>query len=475
MLGSRLRKLFCVGWLMASSVAAQTRAEPAMDARPNVLVILTDDQTFRSVAALGHDGIHTPNIDRLVARGTTFTHAFNQGSWSAAVCVPSRAMLHSGRHLFQIVTPHHFEAASQLVGVEPLWAEQFRLHGYRTFGTGKWHNGRASFHRSFSDGGHIYFGGMHDPKSGGHFRAYLSDYDPEGLYDKSRVVEGYSTDLFAEAALDFLDRHGPDQSHPFFLYLAFTAPHDPRHAPDQWLERYDAAQITLPPNVLPEHPFDQGHHRIRDETLLPFPRERDAVRRERAIYYAMITHLDARIGDIMARLEQQGRLDQTLIVFTSDHGLAVGEHGLLGKQNQYDHSVRVPLILAGPGVPAGARRSDLVYVHQLFATTCELAGLPVPKTVQASSLVPILRGTGKGHETVFGAYLDFQRMVRDARYKLIRYPQVERVQLFDLESDPWEMKDLSDEEASRPIIARLDRALRAWQERLHDPLLNEQR
>src|SRR5262249_50006945 len=164
------------------------------------------------------------------------------------------------------------------------------------------------------------------------------------------------TTMFTDAACDFLLSNVGDA--PFFLYVTFTVPHDPRTPAKGYENRYDPAKMPLPKNYMPKHPFNNGEMLVRDEKLLGWPRTQAEVRRELANYYAMITHLDAEVGRIMRTLKDTGRDKNTVVIFTSDHGLAIGSHGLLGKQNLYEHSMRPPLILSGHGIPVG-KRSDV--------------------------------------------------------------------------------------------------------------------
>ena len=191
----------------------------------------------------------------------------------------------------------------------------------------------------------------------------------------------------------------------------------------------------------------------------------------RSEYYAIISHLDQQLGRILDALQQTGQADNTYIIFTADHGLAVGQHGLMGKQNQYDHSVRVPLIFVGPGIAKGGSISAMVYLQSVYPTVCELAGVAIPPTVEFPSLVGLLRGNGTPpHDAIFGAYINFQRMVRTDRYKLIRYPHVGKVQLFDVRDDPWETHNLADEPAYAAVVERLTRRLKELQKTAGDTL-----
>jgi arylsulfatase A-like enzyme len=221
--------------------------------------------------------------------------------------------------------------------------------------------------------------------------------------------------------------------------------------------------VTLPPNVLPAHPFDNGELEVRDELLLPRPLAADAVRRELAAYYAMIAEVDAQIGRILDALDRTGLSERTIVVFASDNGLAVGSHGLLGKQNLYEESVRVPLVFAGPGVPRGERRSHLALLSDLFPTIGEMAGIEIAPSVQGRSLVPVLRAASAPlRDRVFYAYRDLQRGVRTADgWKLLEYRVggARRLQLFDLNTDPWETRDLSREASAGDRLQALERLL----------------
>lgn len=456
-------RLRCVGllagWMLL--VAAGDRVEAKDTPAPkrlNVLFLLADDQRFDTIHALGNDVIQTPHLDRLAQRGFVFTNNYVMGSMNPAVCLPSRAMAMSGRTLWRV--------PGSLQGVT-IWPEVMRQAGYTTFGTGKWHNGPASYARGFTDGGAIFFGGMSDQ-----FRVPIFDFDPTGKYPKKnrRIGDRFSTELFADTAIEFLRNHrGPE---PFFLYVPFTSPHDPRTPPGEFATMYDPPKMPVPKNFLPEHPFDNGELRIRDELLAPFPRTPDVVREHLAAYYGMISHLDAQIGRILETLQATGHADDTLVIFSSDNGLAVGQHGLLGKQNLYEHSTRMPLILAGPGISHGQSEA-LVYLYDLFPTVCQLTGLETPEGVEGQSLAPIIEGhQSKVRDYVMGAYRHFQRMVREPRWKLIKYnvKGEKHTQLFDLENDPWEMTDRANDPSCQAHRQRLEALLEKARQEAEDPV-----
>lgn len=434
--------------------------------RPNILFLFTDDQRYSALGALGNPDVRTPNMDRLVRGGASFTHACIMGSTIPAVCAPSRGMLMTGRSLFHvndsIIAPR--DGAAQLA----MFPEVFRRGGYRTFATGKWHNGEKLFARCFTDGANIFFGGMAD-----HLQTPVANFDPSGRYPASERSAGgkFSSELFSDAAVDFLDNYKSDD--PFLMYVSYTAPHDPRMAPAKYAEMYPWQNIELPRNFLPEHPFDNGELRIRDEMLAAFPRSADEVKQHIAAYYAMITGVDDQIGRVLAALERNGQAGNTIVVFASDNGLALGQHGLLGKQNLYDHSIRVPLVIAGPGVPAGRRIGSLCYLMDLFPTLCDLTGLDTPRTVEGRSLAPLLRGRQKSvRDSVYLAYRDVQRGVRTDRWKLILYNVKGRLttQLFDLANDPLEMENLALVRDHVSRVAEMRGLLRKWMAEVGDPL-----
>ena len=438
-----------------------------MNRKPNILFFFTDDQRFDTIAALGNPQISTPNLDRLINSGTTFTRAHIPGGTCGAVCMPSRAMLHTGRTLF------HIQGEGQEIPTDhTTLGECLRQAGYATYGIGKWHNGFASYTRSFSGGDEIFFGGMGD-----HWNVPACRFDPDGNYDHpspivrdpwtSNQVEylncdhitpgKHSTDLFKDAALRLLDRHPSNQ--PYFMYVSLMAPHDPRTMPKKFLDMYDPAEIELPANFLPEHPIDTGALRIRDEMLATFPRDPAEIQRHIAEYYAMISHLDDALGQLLQKLEQRGDLANTIIVVAGDNGLALGQHGLMGKQNLYDHSVRVPLIFAGPGIPSGAKHNALVYLSDIFPTLCELTGTEIPATVEGSSLKPCIDGiTDAVRDSLYLAYADSIRGLTNGRHKLIEYA-CGATQLFDLQKDPNEINNLANNPAYTDTVATMRQRL----------------
>lgn len=445
------------GFALAFFPMVASAAATAQGPRPNVLFLFADDQRADTIAAWGNPHIQTPHLDKLVATGFSFRANYIFGGDAGAVCRPSRAMLMSGKNWFRIDT-------RKLTG-ERLLPEVLGENGYVTFATGKWHNGKPSWRRAFQRGKDIMFGGMSN-----HLRVPVQDLGVDGQLTPERVSEKFSSELFADAVIDFLKQY--DGRQPFFAYVAFTAPHDPRMAPPAQVAPYYARKPPLPPNFLPQHPFDNGHMlNCRDENLAPWPRPEAVVRDQLAEYYAMITHLDEQIGRILATLNQTGQATNTIIIYSADNGLALGSHGLMGKQNVYEHSMRVPLIFTGPGIPAGQSTTAFTYLLDVFPTVCDLTGVPAPAGLEGESLRLLWEGRKtKIRDTIFLPYMTIQRAVRDERWKLIAYPEISHLQLFDLQADPDERRNLIAAPEHRGEVRRLLALMKDWQTRSGDTL-----
>ncbi len=338
--------LFALLWL------AMPHASQAQE-KPNILFLFADDFTYEAIANLGHTDIETPNLDRLAARGTTFTHAYNMGSWSGAVCVASRNMLLTGRSVWR--AEKVAKDTDSLREEGKLWPQLLKAAGYDTYMTGKWHI-QAKPERTFDVVKHVR-PGMPGTLDSSYNRPLEGKVDPWSSSDESLggFWEGgkHWSEVGADDAIEFLESAKP-KNHPFFMYVAFNAPHDPRQSPASFLAKYPLNRIQLPKNFLKEYPWKDKigcGPSLRDEKLAPFPRTEHSILVHRREYYALITHLDQQIGRILEALEKSGKEKNTWVFFTADHGLAVGHHGLVGKQNMYDHSIRVPFLVCGPKAP----------------------------------------------------------------------------------------------------------------------------
>ncbi len=426
--------------------------------KPNVLFIFADDQCFETIRAFGNDEIETPNLDRLVNNGLTFTHAYNQGSWSGAVCVASRTMLATGRFLWKANKVYATSEKERQAG--RFWSEYMKKAGYDTYMTGKWHV-RADAAKAFDFSAHVR-GGMPNQTKQGYNRPIDGQPDVWKPWDKSfgGFWKGgkHWSEVVGDDGVGFL-KQAAGRSKPFFMYLAFNAPHDPRQSPQEFVDKYPLDKIKLPVNFIPEYPFKDGigcGKGLRDEKLAPFPRTEHAVKVNRQEYYAIITHMDQQIGRILDALKATGKADRTYIFFTADHGLAVGHHGLMGKQNLFDHSVRVPFIVNGPGVSQGKKIDTPIYLQDVMPTTLELAGVPKPDHVEFQSLLPLIEGKSvTPYDAVYGAYLAFQRSVTQDGFKLVLYPKIGKVLLYNLNDDPNEMKNLADDVQHKSLVKKL--------------------
>ena len=467
--------------------------QSAAMAKPNVLVIYTDDHRYTGVHALGGQAVSTPHLDELAETGVAFTRAYLMGSFTGATCVPSRAMLHTGRNLFQLQG-----VGREIPSDHTMLGEAFMGAGYHAHFVGKWHQDFASLARSFHSGAKVsgkpryltdqYRMPFSDWRSDGRYSpkdCYLLEYDSDGRVirraltseDKRGPTGSESTgphvsEVLADEASNFIREF--DSEKLWFMYLAFPTPHDPRQAPEKFRAMYPVEKTPLPPSWMPQHPFDNGAIVLRDEELAPWPRTAEIARQHLSDYYAIISHLDAQIGRVVHTLKEQGLYENTLIVMAGDSGLAVGNHGLLGKQSVYDEDgLHIPFIISGGVVKAGdrGRREDaLCYVHDIKPTICDLVGVPIPSSVTGKSLMPVIDGKVESvREHTYHAYRQHQRAYRKGDFKLIEYVRApdhdksgrrfvsgSRVtQLFHVTQDPWETHNLADFPEHRQTVASL--------------------
>ena len=426
-------------------IALATSASAAR--QPNILFLFADDQSYEAVRAFGHTDIDTPNLDRLASRGTTFTRAYNMGSWSGAVCIASRTMLITGRSVWDANTIYKTTNAEREKGV--LWPQLMHKAGYKTYMTGKWHiNTDAT--KCFDVVKDVR-AGMPKTVPTAYNRPIADQTDAWSPFDQSLggFWEGgtHWSEVVSKNAIGFL-ADAKQQEKPFFIYAAFNAPHDPRQAPKEFIEQYPLGRIAMPKSFQPQYPYKDEigcSHSLRDENLAPMPRTELSVKTHRQEYYSLISHMDDQIGRILDALDASGQSDNTWIFFTADHGLAVGHHGLFGKQNMYDHSVRVPFLVAGPGVEKGAKSDAAIYLQDVMATAIDIAGAEKPNHLFYKSLRPLLNRERKksNYDSIYGAYLELQRAITHDGWKLIAYPKAKILRLYHLTDDPSEMIDLA--------------------------------
>ncbi len=393
-----MRKIIAAA--LAVSAINLPAAKPIAN-RPNVVFFLADDLRPDCLGVLGHPVVKTPNIDRLVENGFIFRNAYVLGSHIGAVCLPIRTMILTGMSYLRKER------------TAPTLAQTVKAAGYASIRSGKGSN------------------------------------NPNNLdVDFDQHLWGETADKHANHLVQFIKDNAGGK--PLFLYMAAKEPHDPQFATEEHYRRYQPAAIPMPVNFLPFHPFDNGDMTVRDELTLPWPRTKENVTAKLARYYASISYWDEHVGQVVAALKAAGQFDNTIFIVAGDNGLSLGEHGLLGKQNLYENGgMHVPLIFAGPGIRKGETKA-LAYLYDVYPTICELAGIPVPAGLDAQSLAPVIKGAQpKVRDCLFTAYKDCQRSIRDDRWKLIRYPQIDKTQLFDLLTDPHEMNDL----AGKPELA----------------------
>jgi arylsulfatase A-like enzyme len=242
--------------------------------------------------------------------------------------------------------------------------------------------------------------------------------------------------------------------------------------PERFKKMYDPSKLAIPENYMEEHPHYRSIRDIRDEKLAPYPRSPKIVQEHLAEYYGMITHLDDEMGKVMKTVEDRGELDNTIFIMAGDNGLALGQHGLFGKQNHYDHSVRVPLIFAGPGIPKDTKTDSFAYLLDIFPTLCEVLSIPTPESVEGVSLLPAMQKPGEqGRDELYFAYTDYMRSVRKGPHKLIRCWEGEQLltELYHLENDPFELENLSEQEPSlvQELLKELEKMAEEWDDRQH--------
>ncbi len=450
-------------WPVANAFGTPATDKPR---RPNILVFLTDDHGQWAQHAYGNSELITPNLDRLVQRGTRMTNAFTP----CPVCSPARASFFTGRMPSQHGI-HDFLMEGWINEGRPGWtnpwlkgqtliSELLKSSGYHTGLVGKYHCGYSRAPQPGFDRWFSYWKAQY-PHQGAQ---YFTDQD------KLVVAEGYQSPLLTERAVDFLERHQKEEGaegKPFFLYISYVDTHGPHNgAPNDLVEQYQAATFK----DIPDEKFSPCHGAPND----PVAKSPEQERKKRIEYYAAVSSLDREVGKVLATLQATGQLDNTLIVYTGDHGLNCGHHGVWEKgnattpQNFLEESIRIACTLSWPagGIRQNVTCDNFVSHPDLWATLLEIAGA-VPDAATAAqinspgvSYLRQLRGQGVPgwRQTMICEYGN-ARMARTARYKLIkRYPYAGvglPDELYDLEHDPRETKNIHDDPALKPVIRQL--------------------
>lgn len=410
--------------------------------KPNILLIFTDDQKWNTIGSLGNQEIHTPNLDKLSEQSFVFRNAYCFGGNTGAVCIPARNMLMSGQVFFRFEQDKRLHEKQGMKRrapwyTNPEWPsipKSMKLAGYETF------------YREKS-------GSANSPDVREQFD-HKKDIHMVNALRTGRPAKGIVDD-----AITFM-ANGRNMQKPFFMYLGFPCPHDPRWALKRFRDLYDPEKLSITPNYAPVHNWDIGDMTIRDECLEQWPRNQDAIKRHLHDYYSVISSMDYDIGRLMNAVDSLQLKESSIIVFSSDQGLALGDHGLMGKQNIYEGTMKVPLLVRGPDIPAG-KSDTFAYIHDIFPTLCEMGGAPVPSGLDGKSLWGVIQGkTRKVRDHVILAYKNSQRAVRISNWKYIHYPQIGQAMLFNLAVDPYETNNLVEEQEYSAKVRSMKKVLK---------------
>jgi arylsulfatase A-like enzyme len=376
---------------------------------PDILLLVSDDV---NVDIMNRSSC--PHIQSLAAGGINFTQAYNYGGSSGAVCQSSRLQMLYGKPWDQLGS-----------GKDTVpFPTRLQRQGYDTFATGKWHSGKGLFNECFRHWNQVFFGGMMSGKStiegqrdaSGNSSSVLGKRKPGGI--------------FSQSLIQYLQNR-PAEGPPCFAYVGFTEPHDPLRD----IKPFSSVnQAVLPPNFMPDHPFSFGYRKHRDEKLMKRPLNKKILLKRIHKYMTMVSYLDKCIGNILASLQRP-----TVVIFTTDNGINMGSHGLLGKQNLYQESIRVPLsvtFLGGAQGAGGSSGQGLVYLHDVYDT---ILGLANPNYQGEHSLL----NKSSIRTSLTCRFKSEIYCVIQEGYKLIYYANIKRYQLFDLNKDPYEKKALS--------------------------------
>jgi len=424
--------------------------------RPNLLYVFADQMRGMDMGCAGNPDVRTPAMDRLATEGARFTHAYA----NCPVCTPSRAMLLSGQYP---LTCRTMANDLPLPTDIPTFGNVCRDAGYRTGYVGKWHLDGVPRNRFTPPGPRRHgfdfwavWNCAHDYFRGKVFR------DSEEVID----LPGYEPDGQTDIAVEFLEGC---REEPFCLFLSWGAPHNPyEQVPQQFREMYDPSRIALRPNFRDIAP-GEGLYRGED------------ARRSIADYYAHITALDQDLGRLLCTLDRLGMAENTIVVFSSDHGDMLWSQGMLRKQQPWEESVSIPFILRWPGrVPAGREAAALLGVADHAPSLLSMMGIDAPDTMEGSDLSPVMLGsTEEGPSSVFlmdvitldeahAQGLRPWRGVRTARHTYARFIDGEPWVLYDNEVDPYQQENLVGRPEAAGLQGELEAELQRWLERTRD-------
>ncbi len=432
----------------------------------NLLLIMSDQHNRRMMGCAGHPVVQTPNLDHLAARGVRFGNAYSNNP----ICVPARACFATGRYSHQLEC---WDNSAPYVGQAPSWGHRLTAQGHRVTTIGKLHFRDRADDTGFPDQRVP----LHIHKGAGDYYGLLREKTPPRLQNRKYLLEagpGESEYLrydraIASQARRWLEEEASGHDRPWALLVSFVCPHTPFIAPPEYVALYPPESVILPtgwaPEDWPRHPALDLKRRVQ---AIDEPLDELTLRKAIAAYYALCSFMDAQVGVVLQTLEEEGLADKTRVLYTNDHGDMVGKHGLWYKSTMYEDSVGVSMIVAGPNVPEGTVSETNVSLIDIFPTVLEAAGVepgPEDAGLGGTSLWQLAREDGHRSRTVFSEYHASASpsgifMVRGERYKYVHYVGYPP-QLFDLEADPEETRNLADDRAHRAILEACDRELRS--------------
>jgi len=417
----------------------------------NQLIIMADEYMVGALGCAGHRVVKTPNLDRLAMRGVRFSNAYTP----SPICVPARAAFQTGQYVHQI---RHWDSAQPYDGTPKGWAHWLRASGHRVVSVGKLHYRSSDYDNGFDPEIlplHVLNGQGWIP---GILRRDPMPFDASGFAGGvGRGGSSYSEydRNIADAALRWINTDGSRaDDKPWLMFVSFVSPHYPINAPDEFFDLYDDEQIDMPfcyrADERPKHPAVRriidcsGYDRhFKDE---------DHVRLARRAYYGLCSYIDHLLGEILVSLDENGLGDNTNIIFTSDHGEMLGNHGTWTKMVMYEDSAGIPMIMAGPDVPRGKVVDTPVSLVDIAPSIMQCAGQDIPDgfDLPGHSLYDIAAADSDPDRTVFSEYHDGWSdtgafMVRWGNWKYVHYEGYAAPQLFDLENDPEERHDLGED------------------------------
>jgi choline-sulfatase len=432
----------------------------------NVLFINSDQHSKRVLGCYGNPVVKTPNLDALAARGTRFANAY----CATPICVPSRASLATGRYAHQIDS---WDNATPYVGTEaPSWGHRLTSQGRKVTTIGKLHYRKVGDPSGFPDQRLA----MHVLDGVGDLYQLLRADMPVRPHSRRQVLEAGPGDVeytrydraIGREAAKWLREEGPRQDKPWALFVSFTYPHFPLKVPEPYFRLHPPDSLPMPVQWRPE---EWPHHPVIDlqrrQQALDEPFDEATLRNAMAAYYGMVAFLDDQIGLVLGALEESGQADNTRIIYSTDHGEQLGEHGLWWKSSMYEGAAGVPLILAGPDVPAGRVVNTNVSLVDCFPGIVEAAGARFEAQdadLPGESILKLAREPDRPR-TVFSEYHTLFSpngifMIRDERYKYVHYVGFPP-QLFDMLDDPYETRDLAGDPTFAQTLAASERELRS--------------